>query len=72
MSLFRIERPSRKKEKAIKLMEQEEMSSINILISANLKKRFKIAVLNNNTTVTDIILSYIEKYIKEFEKKEDK
>lgn len=72
MSLFKTERPSRDKEKAIRLMQQEEMSSINILISANLKKRFKIAVLNNNTTVTDIILLYIEKYIKEFERKEDK
>jgi hypothetical protein len=72
MRLFKTERPSRDKEKAIKLMQQEPMDRLTINISYTLKKRLKTIALNNNTTVTDIILSYAEKYIKEAEKKENK
>jgi vacuolar-type H+-ATPase subunit H len=54
------------------LKNEEEMSNINILISANLKKRLKTIAISNNTTVTDILLSYIEKYLKMEDQKDGK
>ncbi len=72
MSTFKMRNPSLEKEKAIKLMRQDAMDRLTINISYTLKKRLKTVALNNNTTVTDILLSYAEKYIKEAEKKENK
>lgn len=64
MSLYRTERPSRDKEKAIKLMQAEEMTKFGCWMPADLKKRLKMNATSNNTTSTDIILTLIEKYLK--------
>jgi hypothetical protein len=72
MSLFRTERPSRDKEKAIKLMQEEEMAKFGFWIPANLKKRLKMNATSNNTTSTDIILTLIEKYLKMEDQKDGK
>jgi hypothetical protein len=72
MSLFRTERPSRDKEKAIKLMEQEEMDRVCINMPYALKKRLKIHAVNNKMQMTDVLVPLIEKYLKIEEQKENK
>jgi predicted DNA-binding protein len=72
MSLYRTERPSRDKEKAIKLMQTEKPKRVGFLIPADLKKRLKMNATSNNTTSTDIILTLIEKYLKMEEQKDGK
>mgnify|MGYP003390471289 CR=1 FL=1 len=72
MSLYRTERPSRDKEKAIKLMQAKKPERVGFLIPADLKKRLKMNATSNNTTSTDIILTLIEKYLKTEEQKDGK
>ena len=72
MSLYRTERPSRDKEKAIKLMQTKKPERFGFLISADLKERLQMNALSNKTTSTDIILTLIEKYLKTEEQKDGK
>ena len=72
MSLYRTERPSRDKEKAIKLMRVEEMTRFGFRIPDELKERLQRNALSNKTTSTDIILTLIEKYLKMEEQKDGK
>lgn len=73
MSLFRTERPSRNKEKAIISVQEKEkkMGRIGMLIPADLKERLKTNAAKHDTPYTDIVLSLIKKYLKTEEQKED-
>jgi predicted DNA binding CopG/RHH family protein len=72
MSLFRTERPSRDKERAIISVQEKKrkMGRIGILIPADLKEKLKINAAKHDIPYTDIVLSLIEKYLKTEEQKE--
>ncbi len=72
MSLFKTKRPLQVKEKAIRLMKQEEIVTIGINIPLELKRKFKTRTSSNGVEMTGVLLTFIEKYLKEEEQKEDK
>lgn len=69
MSTFKMRNPSLEKEKAIKLMQQEEMDRVCVNMPYALKKRFHTYAVSNGTSMTDILVPLIEKYLKEKEQK---
>ncbi len=74
MSLFKIEKPSRDKEKAIQSVREidAQIDRIGLKISAKLKTRLKINSLKKKIPYADIIISLIEKYLEEEDRKEAK
>ncbi len=67
MSLFKTERPSRDKEKAIKSVQEIDVKieRIGLKMPAELKIRLKINSLKKKKPYADIIISLIEKYLEE-------
>lgn len=50
-------------EEAIKAVKAEKMAKLNINITKNLLSEFKIAAINDDTNMTDLITSWIKEYI---------
>lgn len=66
MSLFRTEKPSRDKEKAIRAVQEidVEIGRIGFLIPMELKIKLQKNALEKNISCTDIIISLIEQYLR--------
>lgn len=66
MTLFKTEKPSRDKEKAIIAVQSTGMgmTKIGFNIPIELKTRLKMYAASNNVSYTDIIISLIEKHLK--------
>ena len=50
-------------EEAIKSVKAEKMAKLNINITKSLLSEFKIAAINNDTNMTDLIIGWIKEYI---------
>lgn len=65
MSLLKTGRPSINKAKAFQELKLERTETLTIMIPSTLKKDLKVKAIRNETTVTDLILNYIKRYIEE-------
>lgn len=66
MSLFRTEKPSRDKEKAIRAVQEAdvEIARIGFLIPMELKIELQKNAIEKKISCTDIIISLIEQYLR--------
>jgi len=51
-------------EEAIKSVKAQKMAKLNINIAKSLLLEFKIAAINDDTNMTDLITSWIKEYIR--------
>ena len=65
MSLLKTGRPSIRKEKALKKLEDgKDISKLNINIAKDLHKEVKRYALENDTTITEIVHLSLKQYMK--------
>lgn len=65
MSILKIGRPSNSKQKALNAVQEHnnEMSKLTINISKNLHKKLKKYALDNDLTITDLVLKATADYM---------
>lgn len=64
MSLLKSGRPSVNKNKALELLEKEEVVKININVKKNFHKDIKRYALEKDTTITELIHKSLQEYMK--------